>query len=142
MGSDKLNVKISYLIVAFDRNNITKSNVKLLLRDDFSIPYVIIDNLGGKDPLDFLKVLHEEYVEYDFDFPYKTLCGVRFVENTCEITYLITLNYVPSMNKKGRLFSFAEIQEREIEIEDYYGEYFAQSGVNFLRQVTLPPSLQ
>lgn len=132
-------LKISYLVVALDKTltNVNKSYLKLLLTDDLSVPSIIIDDISNfESPLEALRRLHDEYIKYNFEFPIKQLCDVRFVGNICEITYLITLNYVPKMNKKGRLFSLREIQERNIEIEEYYGKNFVKSGANIFRQFT------
>jgi hypothetical protein len=139
MESDQIKVKISYLVVGVEKMR-EKMRFYMLLDNDLVVPHAIMDRLD-KSPEEYLRSLHDEYVEYSFDFLTKDLASVRFVENICEIVYLVNVNYVPRMNKKGRLFTLEELEEREIEIEDYYGRQVIKFIPSVFRATSLPSNL-
>lgn len=123
MESDKLSVKITYLITAIDgRMGVSNpSHLKILLTDDLDFPSITLDNLnGGLES--YLQQIHNTYLKYDFNYPYKSLVGARSIDGVCELVYITVSSYMPSFNLSGRLFSLQEILDRNIEIEDYYGQ--------------------
>ena len=124
-------LKVSYIISAIDRrsNILDPLNYKLILTDDLKIPSRIVDELKGTDShFNTLKNIHDEYVKYSYDYPIKMLCGFRTLDDICEVTYITSLNYIPGLNKSGRIISIGEMQDNNIFIEEYYGELFVKFG--------------
>jgi hypothetical protein len=125
MGSDSLKLKVSYLVVALDKRKaaIDRSYLKLLFDENDEVISRTVSSLPGKDAeKQILKELHSQYINYDFDYVYKTLCGFRTFQDLCEVCYITNVNYMPDFYKAGNLYTLDEIQERNILIEEYYGE--------------------
>lgn len=125
MGSDSIKLKVTYLVVALDKRKaaIDRSYLKILLTETNEVLSRTVLTIPGKDAeKQILKELHSQYINYDFDYVYKTLCGFRTSENLCEVCYITNVNYMPDFYKAGNLYTLDEIQERNILIEEYYGE--------------------
>lgn len=129
VGSSPIKLKVSYLVVALDKHkgNTDRSYLRLLLSENNEVLSRTADILPELDfDKKLLKELHSQYVRYDYDYVYKSLCGFRTFENLCEVCYICNVHYMPDFYKSGNLYSLDEIQDRNILIEEYYGELFTR----------------
>jgi hypothetical protein len=136
MEHGTIKLKVTYLVVALDKykKNIDRSYFKLLLSEKDEVLSRTVFSLNGPDvEKDILKDIHSKYLNYDFDYVYKNLCGFRTFEGMCEACYITTVNYIPDFYKSGNLYTLDEIQERNILIEEYYGELFTRHGSRTFR---------
>lgn len=122
-------LKISYIISVVDyRKKYEPTDFKWVLDDESRVPSKIINKVGKDSHFTSLKEIHDQYIKYDFDYVNKTLCGFRTFDDICEVSYITSINYVPNLNKAGRIIAIGELQDFNIFIEDYYGELFAKFG--------------
>lgn len=135
MEPSTLKLKVTYLVVALDKTkqNIDRNYLKLLLDNNNEVPSKTVCSVSTDDNVKILKELHNEFLNYDYGYVYKTLAGFRIIDNTCEVCYIATMNYIPDFYKSGNVYTLNEIQDRNILIEEYYGEIFAKFGSRSFR---------
>lgn len=121
-------IKISYIISVTDRrySKADSNYLKLILDNNLKIPSVTLDVIEADGHMRALESLCGQYLKYDPSYLSKSLCGFRTFDNLCEVIYFSSVNYMLGLNKTGRIFSLGEIQEQQIEIEDYYGKLFTE----------------
>jgi hypothetical protein len=130
-----MQIKISYLVAAIDKNR--KANdqkyLYLFFTKDNEIPSITVDKFE-KNEYDILRQIHESYIKYDFNFYPKILCGFRVLDHDkCEISYLTTIKYMSDSIQNGSLYTLDQIQEKNILLEEYYGELFFKFGQPSIR---------
>lgn len=133
MGSEPIKLKLSIIFKIRDqRYSIADpSFFSILLDDELKVPSITISNIENDKDF-YLKKLYEDFVKFSFDFPQKTLADCRFIDyNICELTYICNLLYMKGFNKKGKVLSLKELQERNIDLEEYYGTTFSKFGSGF-----------
>lgn len=130
-----MKLKLSYLICAIDKNKRyhDRDYLRIFLNREKEIPSKTLDAFETDEKV-LLKELHEQYSKYDFDFYPKTLCGFRILEkDICEVCYLITVKYLGGIEQNGSFYTLEQIQEKNILLEEYYGELFFKFGQSALR---------
>lgn len=105
-------IKLSYLVLAIDHNKAV-ANTKILLDDNKSVLSTFTDKNFIADEL--LIDLHNQYINYHFDYIPRLIGGVRKVNGIVEIIFYSVFNYIPGFNKIGRVCIY-----NEIVLEDYY----------------------
>jgi len=131
MGSNEL--KITLLVIAVDRRRAISDSgyLKILLSDDSTI---ISKTLENSIPIEeVLRELHGKYIEYSYEYAYRILSDVRNIDGGYEVVYTTLMHYVPDFNKAGRVYTPQEIKERQLPIDEYYGQLIAKSGTNSIR---------
>ena len=130
-----MKLKISYLICAIDRNKKyhDRDYLRIFLNKNKEVPSIILEKFYKND-IDILKELHTRHIKYDFDFYPKMLCGFRVLdEETCEVCYLITIKHLSGVEQDGTFYTLEQIQEKNILLEEYYGELFFKFGQSAIR---------
>jgi len=130
-----MRMKISYLVAAVDKSKKATDHdyLRIFFNKNHQIPSVVIDNFE-KEEYDILKDIHCEYVKYSFGFYPTMLCGFRVLdEDTCEICYVTTIKYMNDATKNGYIYTLEQIQEKNILLEEYYGELFFRFGQPAIR---------
>lgn len=130
-----MKLKLSYLICAVDKNKKyhDRDYLRIFLNKDKEVPSKLIETFET-DEKTTLKELHSQYLKYDFDFYPKSLCGFRILDkDICEICYLITVRYLGGIEQNGSFYTIEQIQEKNILLEEYYGELFFKFGQSTLR---------
>lgn len=130
-----MKIIISYLVAAVDKTKKATDHdyLRIFFTKNNEIPNKSLDRFD-KEEYDILKEIHCEYVKYDFDFYPKMLCGFRIInEDTCEICYLTTIKYISDATQNGFLYTLEQIQEKNILLEEYYGELFFKFGQPAIR---------
>lgn len=130
-----MKLKLSYLICAIDKNKKyhDRDYMRIFLNKSKEIPNIILEKFN-QDNKDILKQVHINYIKYDFDFYPKILCGFRILdEETCEVCYLTTIRYLSGVEQNGSFYTLEQIQEKNILLEEYYGELFFKFGQSAIR---------
>lgn len=130
-----MKLRLSYLICAIDKNKKyhDRDYIRIFLNREKEIPSITLEKFD-KDDKEILKELHSKYVKYDFDFYPKILCGFRILdEDICEVCYLITIRYLNGVEQNGSFYTLEQIQEKNILLEEYYGELFFKFGQSAIR---------
>jgi len=130
-----MQIKISYLVAAVDKNKkaIDHDYLRIFFTKNHEIPNIILDKFQ-KEEYDVLRDIHCEYIKYSFDFYPAMLCGFRILnEDICEICYLTTIKYMSDAVQNGYLYTLEQIQEKNILLEEYYGELFFRFGQPSIR---------
>lgn len=137
MEPNKLTLKLSYIVLSTDksRSDIDRSYLKILLDENNQIISKTFDSLLiYEEHLLELEKLHTKYVNYDYNYVLKTLCGFRSLgNNVCEVCYITNVNHMPDFYKAGNLYTLEEIQDRNILLEEYHGEFFGKFGTKSFR---------
>lgn len=123
-----MKLKITYLIGAINRGAAPsdRSYLRILVDEDGKPPSKYITT---KDEHETLKSLHNEYINYHFEYTSRLLCGFRKVDTEeFEICYISTVNYLPDFYKKGTVGSFSSLADRNILVEEYYANLFSKFG--------------
>lgn len=127
-GSIKL--KITLLVITTDKTKNTSdlSAYKFLLNENNEpishIAYSLVST--GHDVI--LKDLFKTYINYEYNYAYKTLISVRSQDDLIEICYMANMPFIKGFNKKGNLLTLEDFNNDTIELEEYYGELFAANG--------------
>lgn len=121
-------IKISHIISVTDRryNKSNANYLKIILDNDLKIPSLTLDVVEADCHSKALDSLCRTYLKYDPLYVTKSLCGFRTFDNLCEVIYFSSVNYMLGLNQSGRIFSLGEIQEQQIEIEEFYGKLFTE----------------
>lgn len=100
--------------------------LKILLEND-CVPSELVSD--GQDIDLILADINDKYLKYDSIFIKKSLAGLRYIGlDTYEAIYISTIAYVPGLNKGGTIYSFEELNERNIKIDEYYEQSIAKFG--------------
>jgi len=126
-SSTKISLKVTWLVSIIDRTRTPDDHrySKLLLDDSEPIS-ITVCNVADVDGL--LSLLNEKYLKYDNEFVIKSLADFRRIGDLYEVVYVSTLNYVPGLNKTGTIYSIKELQQRKIEIGEFYERAIIRNG--------------
>lgn len=130
----RINLKITLICIITDRARpqYDARRLKILL-DDFVPPSIMVEN--GQEINTVLKDLNDKYLKYDHSFVNKSLAGLRHVVgdnneykncNLYEAVYICGINYMPGLNRGGIIYSYQELEERNIQIEEYYEQIISR----------------
>ena len=128
-------IKISYLIAAIDSRTKPGNNeyFRLFFNDKNEIPSLTLESFDH-DEYEILKTIHEQHIKYAFNFYPKVLCGFRVLDKDfCEVCYLTTVKYMVNCTMSGNFYTLEQIQQKNILLEEYYGELFFKFGQSAVR---------
>ena len=124
----KIKLKVALIMVIVDKTKLPSDEryLKILLENE-NIPCQLISD--GQDIEEIITEISNKYLKYDSSFINKSLAGLRYLGlDTYEAIYISTIAYVPGLNKGGTIYSFEELNERNIKIDEYYEQSIAKFG--------------
>ena len=130
-SSGQIRVLITLLVNVVDR---TKPQIdprynKLLLDGDDPIQTLLTD-IEPDEHEHALKGLFQSYIKYEWVDCH--LAGARSLASSIlELVYVTNLNYLPGMNKSGTIYTYEELQNRKIIIDEYYERALRQFGPRY-----------
>lgn len=127
-SSGKIKLKITWVIVIIDKSRAPDdSRYSKILLDNELPPSLMVDELN--EGSDFLKELNDKYLKYDHRFILKNLVSTRIISsNLLEVLYVSIINYIPGLNKAGTIYTNEELQQRNIQLDDYYERAISRFG--------------
>ena len=128
-----MKIKISYIVCCIDKNkSVTDPKyMALILDENKKVPFSYIDD---KDEYETLKGIHVQYVNYNFDWCVKSVCGFRVLSpEEAEVTYITIVPWSDLLSGSDHVFTLLDISSQKITIEDYYGTHITRFGHNQYR---------
>ena len=131
-----MKVKISYLMVAMNKSLFPTDDgyVKVLLTNEGLLPY---SYMGSGDEAFTLQSLHEKYLNVDYEWSTKMLCGFRRTDHTeVETTYITTLSLQGGgIEKRGEFYTFSQMEKAKLpELDPYYVQLISKFGASTFRR--------
>lgn len=127
-SSGQIKFQVTLLVNLFDD---TKSSLDLRYRKillDNEVPINLITYTLNPE-VNYLKLLSDKYLKYDFEYINKTLVDSRIKSsNFLELIYISNIKYMPKLNILGSIYTYLELQERNIILDEYYERLIRKFG--------------
>ena len=130
-----MKIKISYLVITMNKSLFpTDDNyIKTLLTNEGFLPSAY---MGTGDESSTLRSIHEKYLNVDYEWTTKMLCGFRKLnQSEAEIIYITTLSLSGVIEKKGDFYTFDKMEKSHLpELDPYYVELISKFGSSTFRR--------
>jgi len=130
-----MKIKISYLVIKLDKSLFpTDDNyIRTLLNGEGLLPFAY---MGTGDESFTLRSIHEKYLNVDYEWATKMLCGFRKLsQSEAEVVYITTLSLAGGIEKRGDFYTFSNMEKSKLpELDPYYVELISKFGSSTFRR--------
>lgn len=111
-------VEISLIPIFADRSQLTSdaNYYKILLDGDNVIKHEL--DVLHKDINDCVNEAFSKFLKVSPDWPFRKLANARKVNETVELTFIVTMPYMENCNKQGRIVNVNQIMS--MNMDEYY----------------------
>lgn len=134
-----MKVKITLLYIQYNEklNTDNENYIKLFFDDENKLPSAFASTKNEKETL---KEICSKYFKLDFNWMIKQLADFRIVKDTkypytftAEAVYIMHVPEIIGVLNSGKLLSFKQISNLDIELDNFYEQAISKSGRNLFR---------
>jgi hypothetical protein len=134
-----MKTKITLLYVQYNKrlNTDNENYIKLFFDDENELPSVFASTKSEKETL---KEICSKYFKLDSNWTIKQLADFRIIKDSkypytfvSEAVYIIYAPEIAGILNSGKLLSFKQINDLEIELDNFYEQAIARSGTGLFR---------
>lgn len=134
-----MKVKLTLILIQFNKKAPVNSDsyAKVYFTDDNKLPSIFASTKSVKETLRELCLKH---FELDFEWLEKTIQDFRIVKESeypytfvSEAVYIVYVPEILGVLKNGDLLSFAKIQEKQIQLDEFYERAITGTGKQTFR---------